>query len=100
MGFWEKLNKIGIFVPMVADPSTGKPSASLLGVYSALVLCIISLIAGHFVHHMEAATGLCLIFYVLTSVLYVFRNAQRAKINLKDESIDLEEDNNKEEEKK
>lgn len=89
-GIFERWSKRGIYVPMAYDGTTGKPSVTLLGVHFALTITLVSLICLHFFPYIQVATLTSMAFYALTSTLYLIRNLQKAKFDLKDKDFELD----------
>lgn len=87
---FNKLNDPGVMVPLARDPALNKPSVTLLLMYVANVLAIISLIILHFKAEATVATSATCIYAVICTVLYMFRQLTKAKFDLDDKSIELD----------
>lgn len=87
------------FFPFAQDPVSEKPSVTLLFAYVSYAIAVGSLIALHFYDRLLAATGMSFLLLCLMVIFYLIRKLQKAKIDLKNESLDLENDDNTEEKK-
>lgn len=85
-----KLNDPGISVPMAHDSASGKPSITLLLMYVANALAILSLIYLHIRGEAFPATCMAMLYGVICTVLYMIRKLNKAKFDLDDKSIELE----------
>jgi len=87
----------GIKLPFCYDPETKSPSVTLLFYWLSGFLAVISLILLHFNKVTYTATGMSYIFVLLGFISYRLRKLDKVKIDLDDQSIELEgkEDNEK-----
>lgn len=87
---WIKLgNSFGIPLPMLRDEPDGKPSFTLLCVYLTFVLAFNSVVAMHFTKDLLSA-GTSIMFWVVAMVFYRLKKISKAKLDLDDKSIELE----------
>lgn len=86
----KSLNDPGLNVPMAHDSAAGSPSVTLLLMYAANVLAILSLIFLHIKGDPATATGATCIYAVVCTVLYMFRKLTKAKFDLKNQDIELD----------
>lgn len=93
--FWEKLNKTGIYLPLAHDPNTDQPSITLLFYWLTVLISIISLISLHFNHNLLQATLTSILFVVIGFITYRLRKLDKIKIDIKNQSIDLEDNSEK-----
>lgn len=89
MSFWDKITETGLKLPYAYDPVSGKPSVTLLFPYIAFIVAIIGNII---LINKDTFTGTvtAIIFWALSTVFYMLRQLNKAKIDLDDKSIDLE----------
>jgi hypothetical protein len=80
----------GIKFPFALDPISGQPSVTLLAMYISIVASSVSLIAVHFFPSIILATGMCFMFYAMTTTFYLIRRVQHAKFDLKDGDFGLD----------
>ncbi len=90
---WEKWSTIGIKVPFVSDPLRKEPSVTLLFSVVTFILTIISLIALHIQLNLVIATLTTIMTWIIATVFYLIRDIQKAKVDLDDRSIELENTN-------
>mgnify|MGYP003480358119 FL=1 len=83
-------NKFGLPLPMAKDSVTNLPSVTLLAFYLGLCLSVGSLIAYHFEDSLLGATGMTLLFFVMTYVMYKLRQLDKFKLDIKNQSIEIE----------
>lgn len=83
----------GIHAPMVLE-NTGKKSVTLTFVYFAGTIVLFSVIALHFWIKLLTASLVSIAFWVIATVLYMFRSLHKAKIDLDDKSLELEGEDN------
>lgn len=95
---WERWCNKGIMLPFGYDPETQKPSITLIFFWITSILSVLSLIALHFNFVTYTSTGVSLLFVVIGFVMYRLRKLDKVKIDVKNQSIDLE--NNEEKENK
>lgn len=88
----ERWNQKGMFWPFVHDPTTKKPSVTLLFVYVTFLIAAGSVIASHFELRFIPATLISIMFWVLAMVFYRLRRIDQASIDLKNDSISLGDD--------
>lgn len=88
--FWKELCTKGIHLPFSFDPETKQPSVTLGFFYITSFLSIISLILLHLNYVTLAATGMSLVFVLVGFVMYRLRKLDKVKIDVKNESVDLE----------
>jgi hypothetical protein len=60
--------------------------------YASFIVALCSVIALHWDLKIMPATLISIMFWVLATALYMLRSITRAKIDLKNESVDLEDD--------
>jgi len=89
---WTRWSTEGLRVPFVFDPITKKPSVTLAQVYISFTACIISIAFLHWKASLLTASIVTGVWWVLATVLYLLRNLQKAKFNVKSGEIDLESD--------
>ena len=87
---WQKWSDVGMRFPYAYDPTTGKPSITLLQFYVSWVVVFCSLFALHFKASLWPATAGCMLWWVLSVIFYRMRRLDKAKIDLDDKSIELE----------
>jgi hypothetical protein len=92
----DKKGREGIRFWYALDVTTGKPSITLFMSYVSFILACGSLIALHFRESLLTATAMSFVFTGMMIVFYMIRSLNKASINLKDKSINLE--NNEKEE--
>lgn len=86
---WVKSSEEGIKFPYAYDAEREEPSVTLLIMYLASVMTIVSLVALHFTDTFIASVT-TISFWALTTIFYRLRNLDKAKIDLDDKSIELE----------
>lgn len=72
------------------DPTTGKASITLFMTYISFWIAVGSLIALHFKESLLTATTMSFVFAGMFTVFYMIRKLNKASVNLKDKSINLE----------
>ena len=87
---WKKWSIEGMNFPFLHDPVTKKPSITLLFPYITFTLTVISLILLHIWQSLLVATAMSMLFWVLSTVFYMLRKLHKAKIDLNDQSIELD----------
>lgn len=80
----------GIKFPFAYDPTTKSPSVTLLFAYITFVFMMLSLIGLHIYKEILQATIVSIIVWVLSVVFYRLRELDKVKIDIKNQSIDLE----------
>lgn len=86
-GEWETK---GVSMPLMYDPVADKASLTVLFPYVSFWLTFFSLIAMHFYPSIWSATFGCGLLWLLSTVLYMIRKLNTAKIDFDDKSIELE----------
>lgn len=76
--------------PMIVDGKTQLKSVTLTFTYIAGLLSLLSVILLHLSSKLLTATITTLMFWVLATILYMFRSLHKAKIDLDNKSIELE----------
>jgi tellurite resistance protein TehA-like permease len=89
---WKRWCEKGIHLPYAYDPETKAPSITLIFYWISSALSLCSLIAFQFQKVTLQATGMCLMFVVSAYVMYRLRKLDKVKIDVKNESVDLEDD--------
>jgi len=92
---WEKINKEGIKLPLAYDPETNKQSVTLLFYWLTCFISICSLIALQFNDTILKATLASGLFVVIGFVTYRLRKLDKIKIDIKNQSVDLEDNSEK-----
>lgn len=87
---WKEWCIKGVNLPYAHDPVTGKPSITLLFPYITFVLAVGSVIALHFKVGMLIATVVAIMFWALSVVFYMIRKLNKAKLDLNDGTIELD----------
>lgn len=87
---WERWCEKGIHLPYAYDPETKSPSITLIFYWISSALSLASLIAFQFQKVTLQATGMCLMFVVSAYIMYRLRKLDKVDINIKDQKIDLE----------
>ena len=82
--------KHGLFFWYANDATTGKPSVTLFMAYVSFILACGSLVALHFKETLLTATSMSFVFTGMMIIFYMIREINKASINLKDKSINLE----------
>lgn len=88
--FYNSMCEDGLRIPFAFDSVSQKPSITLLFAYITFVLMTLSLIGLHFYKEILQATLVSILVWVLAVVFYKFKEFDRFKVNLKDQSVDLE----------
>lgn len=84
------LNNPGISVPMAHDSPAGVPSVTLLLMYVANILAILSLVYLHIRASALIATSLTIIYAVICTILYLMRKLSKAKFDLKNQEFEVD----------
>ena len=87
---WKNWSENGIKLPYLHDPVTKKPSITLLFPYITFVLALISVILLHIWPSMIVATITSLLFWSTSTIFYLIRKLNKAKINLQNQSVELD----------
>lgn len=88
---FEKWNKEGVNLPFARDAAdNGKPSVTLLLMYFANLVAILSLIYLHIKADAFVATSTTCMYAITCTILYMFRKLSKAKFNLKDKDFELD----------
>lgn len=87
---WRSWATNGIYLPFIHDPSTKTPSITLLFPYVTFALSVASIIALHFKIELFVATTTTLMFWLVSTILYMIRRITKAKIDLDDKSVELD----------
>lgn len=90
--FWKELCTNGIHLPFAYDPESKQPSVTLGFFWIASFLSIASLVLLHLNYVTLSATGMSLVFVLIGFVMYRLRKLDKVKIDVKNESVDLEDD--------
>jgi hypothetical protein len=86
---------LGQVVPLVYDPDKKKASFTLLSAYVSLTLALASVIALHFSEQFKSATLITLGFWAAATTFYLLHGGiSKAKIDLKDQEVELDTDPN------
>lgn len=93
-------NKFGLPLPMARDSVTNLPSVTLLAFYLGLCVSVTSLIAYHFEDSLLGATSMSLLFFAMTYVFYKLRQLDKVKFDIKNQSLELEDEQEKEDNEK
>ncbi len=87
---WRDWSHSGLRLPFIYDPSTNGPSITLMFPYITFLLAILSTIALHFKVELFVATSTTLMFWLVSTILYMIRRITKAKIDLDDKSVELD----------
>lgn len=90
----------GLRFPYAHDPISKKPSVTLLTYYTSFYMTVGSLIYLHSKSDPITAAAMTMLFWVLSYIFYRIRKLDKAKISLKDKSIELDATDEIEEEEK
>lgn len=94
--FWENWSKSGMQWPLAYDPVSQLPSLTLTCSYVSFILAFVSVIFLHiYPQTMFVPTSTAITFWFLSTMFYLLRKITRAKVDLKDKSVDLEGDTSK-----
>jgi hypothetical protein len=86
----EQWSKVGIKAPFFHDPTTDKPSITLMFPYVSFTLLIISSIALHFFPSLIIASLFMAMIWIASTVFYMIRKINKAKIDFDDKQLELE----------
>lgn len=95
---WTEMCIKGIHLPYAYDPETDKPSITLMFFWITSFVAIISLIALHFKKDLLTGTLTSGLFVLLGFIMYRLRKLDKVKIDVDDQSIELESENKQEKE--
>lgn len=87
---WKGMCTNGIHLPFAYDPEASKPSVTLGFFWITSFLSIASLVLLHLDLVTYTATGMSLGFVLVGFVMYRLRKLDKVKIDLNDETVDLE----------
>jgi len=91
---WDRWSTTGIKMPFLHDPETGKPSETLLFYKATTTITICSLLALHFKVITPGTTFTTAVVNLLAFVCYRMRKLDKVKLDLDDQSIELDSDDN------
>ena len=91
---WKRWSIEGIHVPFIYDPESNSPSITLMFFWISSILSIVSLTLLHLKLVTYTATGMSLGFVLTGFVMYRLRKLDKVKLDLDDESIELENNDN------
>jgi hypothetical protein len=86
---FEKWSKRGLYLPYAFDALSGKPSITLLFNYVVSVVTLTSVISLHFDQSLMSATIVTITLWVLSTIFYMLRKLTSAKIDISEQSIEL-----------
>ena len=89
---WKKWSEEGLRWPYLHDPVSKKPSVTLLFPYITFVMTMISVILLHLNPAMIMATTMSMVFWLISTVVYLLRKLSKAKFDLDSRSFELESD--------
>jgi hypothetical protein len=87
---WTSWCKEGMYFPYAHNPTTKKPSITLLFPYVTFVMAVLSLIAMHFKDSLFSATATAITFWVISVIFYRLGKLDKVKFDVDDRSIELE----------
>lgn len=87
---WSSFCVKGIQLPFALDPETDKPSITLMFYWITSTLSVISLILLHIGIVEYRSTGMSIVFVLMAFVMYRMRKLDKFKIDLDDQTIELE----------
>jgi hypothetical protein len=88
--WWKDLCVRGLHLPYAHNPVTGKPSITLLFPYITFTIAVGSVVWLHLDPRVILATGSSILFWVLSVVFYMLRSLHKAKIDINDQTIELD----------
>ena len=88
--WWTDLCLNGAHLPYLHDPVTNKPSITLLFPYITFVIAFISVILLHIWPSLLVATITSIVLWCIATVFYMIRKLNKAKIDLQNQSIELD----------
>jgi hypothetical protein len=86
----QSISEKGLKLPLAYDPVTKKASITILFAWVSFALALSSIVLLHKFQSILPATIMSMIFWVISTVFYLIRKIQKAKIDLDDKSIDIE----------
>ncbi len=96
---WMEENRdYGLTVFLAYDPISQKPSITLLMTYVSFILSVVSVVLLHFQSLLMGAVA-ALTMMTITTIFYLIRSLNKAKINLEEKSFELENSDKDENEK-
>lgn len=87
---WGEAGTKGLRIPHAFDPATNQPSVRLWFTHLSFFVALCSVLALHFFPALLLATGVAVLFFSLNMIFYMLRSLTKAKIDLNDQSLDLE----------
>lgn len=97
---WKRWSDEGIRLPYLFDPSTSQPSITLGMLYIASLIMFGSIVTLHFKDGILTASLTTIMVWILAYVFYRLRKLDKVKIDLDDQSLELEDNSSEEKEKK
>lgn len=94
---WISMSKNGMMLPFLLDPTTNKPSITLMFAYMTFTLAICSTIGLHWNVNFLTASITSILFWMVATIFYMIRKLNKAKLDLDDKSIELENDSTEKE---
>lgn len=89
---YKEMCETGIKFPFAYDPVTKAPSVTLLFAYITFVTMMVSLIGLHIYKQILQATLVSILVWVIAVVFYRLRELDKFKIDLKNQSVELEDE--------
>lgn len=80
----------GMKLPFVHDATSNKPSVTLFFPYASFGVALCSVIALHFKQDLFVPTCVSILFWVISTVLYMIRKLNKAKFDLTAKSIEID----------
>lgn len=87
---WDRWSTTGLKLPFVHDPEANAPSVTLLTYYLSLIALFASLLALHIKLDLWPATSAVIVVFILSFVFYRIRKLDKFKIDLDDQTIELD----------
>lgn len=87
---WVKWSTEGMRLPFIHDPVSQKPSITLMFPYITFTLAFISVICLHIWPTLIVASTMSVLFWIVSVIFYMLRKLHKAKIDLNDQSIELD----------
>lgn len=91
--FFDEWETKGVSVPLMYDPVTDKASLTVLFPYVSFWLTVASLVAMHFYSNIWPASFGCGLLWLCSTILYMIRKLNKAKLDFDDKTIELESEN-------
>lgn len=88
--FFALAKEQGYPIPFAYDAATKQASVTVLFMWIANILAIISLIHLHIKSDAIIATASTILYASLQTIFYMIRKINKANVNLKNQSIDIE----------